>query len=353
MAIYRRKDSPYFWMSFKLDGKGQVKCSTKTSDRKLALQIYHAKRAELQKFQHGFERSRVKLDDLISEYLELYSKHSKATYTFDVIIGNKLKKFFGDVYVYDITVGRIEEYRVYRLSKGVSKSTVNRECSLLKSIFNRGIEWGKCSVNPVSKIKFYDEKEFRRTKHLDENEKLKLLNACPLPTRRIVYFALFTGMRRGEILNLKWGDVDFNNNLLKVTHSKAGKIRFVNMNSELANMLKSMPKVSGYVFGTTEGKPNFTLYRKPFEKAVKEAGIQDCVFHTLRHTFASDLVMKGVDLKTVADLLGHATTTMTERYSHLSKEHKQMAVELLPKGIFYTVGVTQAFVQKAEIVKTS
>ena len=122
------------------------------------------------------------------------------------------------------------------------------------------------------------------------------------------------------------------------------------MNSELVKMLKSMPTVSEYIFGTPEGKAEFTLYRKPFESAVKEAGINDCVFHTLRHTFASDLVMKGIDLKTVADLLGHATTAMTERYSHLSKEHRQMAVELLPKGLFYTVGVTSVISQDKEAV---
>ena len=99
--------------------------------------------------------------------------------------------------------------------------------------------------------------------------------------------------------------------------------------------------VSEYVFGNVAGKAEFSLYRKPFEKAVGDAGIKDCVFHTLRHTFASDLVIKGVDFKTVADLLGHASITMTDRYSHLSKEHKQMGVELLPsKGLFYTVGVT-------------
>ena len=97
-----------------------------------------------------------------------------------------------------------------------------------------------------------------RTKYLDQNEKARLLAACPLPTKRLVLTALLTGMRRGELLNLKWSDIDFNTNLITVRHSKAGKIRYVNMNSELSNMLKFIPTVSEYVFGTQEGKAPFT-----------------------------------------------------------------------------------------------
>ena len=82
------------------------------------------------------------------------------------------------------------------------------------------------------------------------------------------------------------------------------------------------------------------LYRNFFEKAVKDAGITDFCFHDLRHTFASDLVMKGVDIKTVSELLGHSTMRMTERYSHLSPAHKLVAVEMLPKGLMCYAGVT-------------
>jgi len=106
-------------------------------------------------------------------------------------------------------------------------------------------------------------------------------------------------------------------------------------------MLKSLPTISDYVFGNEQGRAKWTLYRKPFEKAVKDSGITDFREHDLRHCFASDLVMKGVDLKTVSELLGHASTSMTERYSHLSPAHKRAAVELLPKGLMCYTGATQ------------
>jgi len=106
-------------------------------------------------------------------------------------------------------------------------------------------------------------------------------------------------------------------------------------------MLKYLPTIFDYVFGNEQGRAKWTLYRKPFEKAVRDAGITDFREHDLRHCFASDLVMKGVDLKTVSELLGHASTAMTERYSHLSPAHKKAAVELLPTGLMCYTGSTQ------------
>jgi len=340
MGIYKRENSPYWWYSLKLDGKSRVWFTTGTADKKLAQQIYIAKRGEFQKVQYGFQSQRVKLYDLIQDYLELYAKHAKLTYEDCIGKFKKIKKFFGNIMVYEVTPAKLEEYRIYRLSQGVSKATVNREMALIRHTYNKGIEWEKCSENPVRKIKFYSEKENRRMRYLEQHEKVNLLNACPTATKRIVFFALNTGMRQGEILNLRWKDVDFKMNLIKIRHSKAGKPRYVTMNSELVKMLKSMPSISEYVFGNKIGKAEWTLYRKPFEKAVKKAGLTDFCFHDLRHCFASDLVMKGVDLKTVSELLGHATMQMTERYAHLSPAHKLVAVEMLPKGLMCDTGVT-------------
>ncbi|OGR84365.1 MAG: hypothetical protein A2901_07110 [Elusimicrobia bacterium RIFCSPLOWO2_01_FULL_54_10] len=104
-----------------------------------------------------------------------------------------------------------------------------------------------------------------------------------------------------------------------------------------------MPSVGEYVFQGPEsqGTPKWGLYRMPFERAVKQAGLEGTGvnFHCLRHTFASDLTMKGNSEKTVAELLGHTSTRMTARYSHLSPCSKLAAVEMLPKGLFYQTGI--------------
>lgn len=349
MGLFKRSDSPYWWYSFKIENKKRVFRSTDTLDRKLAQKIYLEMRSQSQKFHYGFEQQKIKLGALINDYLVLYSKHSKKTYQDDVERLGRIKSFFGDVYLSEISPARLEEYRINRLASGVSKSTVNREMGILKHTFNKGIEWNKCKENPVTKIKFYSEKENARTRYLEQQEKVNLLNACPLPTKRVVFFALNTGMRQGEILNLKWQDVDYKANVIRIRHTKAGKPRFVPINSELVDMLKSMPSISEYVFGSGKsGMPKWGLYRNFFEKALRVVGISDFCFHDLRHTFASDLVMKGADLKTISELLGHSTMRMTERYSHLSPAHKLVAVEMLPKGLMCYAGVTleKEFVQR-------
>jgi len=349
MGLYRHPNSRYLWYSFKLPGKKRVVRSTGTSDKKLAEQIYFKERSEAQKVQHGFEHLKVKLSDLTTDYLELYAKHSKLTYQDNIGKFKIINAFMGNHLLHEITPAKLEEYRIFRLNKGVSKrtshgvskATVNREMALLKHTFNKGIEWGKCQENPVKKIKFYSEKERRRMRYLGLSDKVNLLNGCPPPTRRLVFFALLTGMRQAEMLNLKWSDVDFNMNQIRIRHSKSGQPRYVEVNTELSNMLKSIPTVSEWVFGTSKGKAEYSLYRKPFEAALEKAGIKDFRWHDLRHCFASDLVMKGVDLKTVSELMGHASTQMTERYSHLSPAHKRAAVELLPKGLMCFTGATQ------------
>lgn len=348
MGVYLRDGSPYWWYAFKLDGKRRISASTGTADKKLAVKVYHAKRSEAQQVSFGFLSQKIKLKDLMNDYLELYSRHNKRNHGDDAGKINKLSGFFGDVYVHEVNPSKLEEYRLHRLGqkitknldRTISKATVNREMALLKHIFSKGIEWGKCAENPVKKIKFYSEKERRRMNYLDDVAKVRLLNACSPSLRRLVFFALQTGMRQGEILGLKWKNVDFKANIIEITHSKAGKPRYVPSSSELSDMLKSLPTVSEYVFGTVDGKADWTLFRKPFEAAVRKAGLTDMHFHDLRHCFASDLVMKGVDLKTVSELLGHASTQMTERYSHLSPAHKRIAIEMLPKGLMCYTGAT-------------
>jgi integrase len=352
MGIYLNPGSPYWHYVFKLPGKGRFRGTTGTADKELAYQIYIDKRSEAQKVQYGFQRPKIKLKDLINDYLELYAKHAKRTYKDTVGKLNKIKKFFGDPLANELPPSKIEEYRIRRLAEGVSKSTVNRELAVLKHVFNKGIEWGECSENPVRRIKFYSEKENARVRYLDQIEKTRLLNACSPAVRRLVFFALNSGMRQGEILNLLWKDIDFRTNIITIRHSKAGKPRYVPINSELINMLKSIPSVSEFVFGTKKGKGHWTLYRKPFEKAVRDSGLTNFRFHDLRHCFASDLVMKGIDLKTVSELLGHASTQMTERYSHLTPAHKLVAVEMLAKGLLGPNGAPVENSANSEVSKS-
>jgi integrase len=243
-----------------------------------------------------------------------------------------LKPFFGKFKLNDISPRHIEKYRAERLEAGVTKTTVNRELALMKKMFNLAIDWELTNSNPVKKIKFFSEKDNQKERILTKKEEDTLLKICPEYLRSILIVALHTGMRKSEILNLRWSQVDLKKKLIKVENTKSGKSRFININSELSCLLPSLKKKNKereFVFtNPVTGKP-FVDLKRAFKTACEEAGISGLRFHDLRHTFASRLVENGVDLITVKDLLGHSTVKMTERYTHPNQNLKKDAVEAL------------------------
>jgi len=144
-------------------------------------------------------------------------------------------------------------------------------------------------------------------------------------------------MRRGEVLTLKWVDLNFDQKLVRVTHTKNHRIRYIPMNSKMEKLLESMkPKattweMTPYVFANAETETKFKDLSRAFEGACRRAGLEDVTFHTLRHTFASRLAQAGVPLNTVRELLGHGDMTVTMRYAHLAPNNLREAVQVLVK----------------------
>ena len=147
------------------------------------------------------------------------------------------------------------------------------------------------------------------------------------------YLMLHSEMRRGEILNLKWEQVDVKHGFILLEITKNGERREIPIDNTLTMMFNSMPwgLESVYVFTDPRiGKP-YKLVQTSFETALKRAEIRDFRFHDLRHTFASHLVMAGVDLTSRRELLGHKSLAMTIRYAHLAPGHKRRAINMLDK----------------------
>lgn len=146
----------------------------------------------------------------------------------------------------------------------------------------------------------------------------------------IIILAINSGMRRGEIFNLKWRDIDFNQDIIYLLKTKSGEKRMIPMNEFLKNTLISVRKHpnSSFVFNNRSGEP-FKGIRTQFSTVLRRAGIKRIKFHDLCYTFASQLVMSGVDLNTVRELLGHADLKTTLIYAHLSQDHKKRAVDVL------------------------
>ncbi len=265
-------------------------------------------------------------------YLENYSKPNKKSSRRDVTSINNLKPFFGGKYLHEITPLDMEKYKRRRQGK-VSNATVNREVACLKHIFTKAIEWGIVKKNPGKKVKLLRERN-TRLRYLGEKEIGRLYDACAEHLKPIVTVALNTGMRKEEILNLKREDLDFQSRIIYVLDTKNSERREIPMNDIVCRtLLAAREKTdSPWVFCKKNGE-RYGNVRKAFEGARKRAGIVDFRFHDLRHTFASHLVMAGVDLKTVQELLGHKSFEMTLRYAHLSPEHKKAALDILCKRL--------------------
>jgi integrase len=270
-------------------------------------------------------------EGLAKPYLE-YAKANKKSWQRDRTSLNSLLPFFGSKRLKNISPFMVEKYKQQRRGK-VSAASVNRELACMKHMFNLAIKWGKVSKNPVREVKLFKEKN-RRLRFLSEEEADRLVNACNAQLKPVVITALETGMRLGEILKLKWNDIDFERNLVMLDETKSGSPRQIPLSDELREMFIDMKSRSTqeYVFLNKQGKP-FRDIRESFERAKKKARINNFRFHDLRHTFASHLVMAGIDLVTVKELLGHKTIQMTMRYSHLSGKHKQQAINILQRRL--------------------
>jgi integrase len=177
-----------------------------------------------------------------------------------------------------------------------------------------------------------------RLRYLTFDEAERLLKELPEAPAAVVAFALNTGMRKGEILGLKWRDINFDQKQIAVEKTKTNERRWVPINDQVYRILEAQKgprKPSDPVFA--DGAVNL---RKHFEGAVKRANLENFRFHDCRHSFASQLVMSGANIRVVQQLLGHKDIKMTMRYSHLSQDHLQEAVEKL--GYRFGIGTNLA-----------
>ena len=276
----------------------------------------------------------VKFSHLMDQYLENYAKINNRAWKRDRDCLKNMEAFFGECYLKEITPFQIEKYKAHRLHQGVKPSTVNRELSVLKRAFNLAIDWHMAEENPVRRVKFFQQPD-PKERVLSEGEEQKLINASSEHLRPIIIAALNTGMRVAETLSLIWSQINLKKREIEVVKTKSGKKRVIPINDALLDMFNRLEKADDFVFlyhdpKTKKPRPVKSIKRS-FTNACKRAGIKALTFHDLRHTFASRLVGRGIDLITVKELLGHSSVKTTERYTHTHKEEKKRAVDVLVK----------------------
>ena len=265
---------------------------------------------------------RVLFDEFASYYWNLHGKYKRSPSHKTLL--RQLVAEFKATPLSRFSVALIMEYR-NKVRERASIVSANRHLAFLRSMFNKAIEWEKfIGVNPAAKIKLERENN-HRLRFLSEEEISRLLSHCYSRIYPIVACALLTGMRKGEILQLSWENVDLERGNIYVLNSKSGKPREIPIAARLGSILRSLgPKRKGLVFEM----PEITL-RRHFAKAVRESSLDNFRFHDLRHTFASHYLMKTGDLPSVQKLLGHASPIMTQRYAHLAANHLRTGIERL------------------------
>jgi len=324
MQIYKR--GKIWYLDYCVNGKrkresvGRSKRLAESLLAKRRVEIIENKYFDIAKFK------KVRFDKTAEDFLTWSQVHKKS-FRRDRSLVKNLMDCFGSKHLYQISPYEVEKYQSVRRQE-VSAATCNREVACLKRIFNKAIEWGKARENPVSKVKFFRE-DNERLRYLNKDEIVQLLKECAPHLKPIVLFALNTGMRKSEILNLKWKDLDLQANLITVTETKSGDFRKIPINSQLKEVLETIERHPNCPYVFNYKGERIEDIKKGFNKAVERAGIEDFHFHDLRHTFASHLVMGGVSLVAVKELLGHKSIEMTLRYSHLSVENKRIALEIL------------------------
>lgn len=255
------------------------------------------------------------------------------------------KKQLGQFVLADITPSKINEAKDLLLSTTTytgrlrSPATVNRYLAVVSHLFTTAInEWEWTETNPIRKISKPREPR-GRVRFLSDKERKTLLDECKKSPSTFLYpivvLALSTGMRKGEILNLKWVDIDFKRNLITLHDTKNGERRGVPLAGHALKTLRHLKKTSEYelVFpGQKLQKP--IDIRTPWRTVVRKTKITNFKFHDLRHCAASYLAMNGASPAEIAEVLGHKTLQMVKRYAHLSDGHKISVVKSMNERIF-------------------
>jgi site-specific recombinase XerD len=320
-----------WWIRY-ADSTGRIR-REKAGNRSAAVNLYRKRKSEVLqgvKLPETLRAKKVSFNDLAKDALE-YSKMHKRSYGDDVIRMAKLQESFADRAAESITPQEIERWLSSKTK--LKPATLNRYRALLCLTYRLAVQNGKVASNPARLVRQRPENNGRiRFLSAEEEASLRAVvqEDCPhhLPELEL---AINTGMRMGEQYNLTWDCVDFERRLLTLPRTKNSETRHVPLNDPAIAALRaaqSMGNGQPCLFLNRFGQP-LKRPREWFDAAVRKARLSDFTWHCIRHTFASRLVMAGVDLRTVQELMGHKTISMTVRYSHLAPKHQLAAVQRL------------------------
>lgn len=313
----RKKPGCYSWYlryEDPITGKGKKKVTSSRTKRE-AFERARQLEKKLEDIEYGIVRTkRIPLSEIIEDRLQRNRLHNRS-WKRDMRVARYLNKYFRDMLCDIITPDKINGYIESRLV-AVQPATVNRELAFLRSVFNYALDNDK--VKRVPRIKLLPE-DNKRDRTLSEYEYERLLFGAADHLKPILITAWETGMRRGEILPLKWSLINLNRGIITLHSSmtKTRKSRIVPISPTLSRTLNKIPKISEYVF-TYKGKRLHDI-RKSFATACEIAEIEDFRFHDIRHCFIVRKRREGFNDREVMKITGHRTLKMLERYDTITE----------------------------------
>jgi len=275
----------------------------------------------------------VKFEKLVEAYLEWADENHKSSERDHTACKNLLAHFSGKN-IYSLNLWEIGKYKSERKKQGRQPETINKELGVIRRMFNLATEGAlrvKSAKNPVEGLKLLKVPP-RKTRTYTSLEFQKLYETAPNHFKPILLCAYITGMRRGEIVNLKWNDVNFEDKYIYVAETKTDEPRTIPICESLLSKLLQMKKESDceFVFTTPNGKPytSKTVWKTAWGSTLKRSGIPKGRFHDFRHTFMTDLIVdEKEDFATVMALSGHKSMSMLKRYTHAKEEAKKTAMK--------------------------
>lgn len=335
--LYQRNGT--YYIAYKRPDGRWVRESAETDKKTLA-------KALLGKREHDMLEAKVvglpvQADITLVEFQKEYLEHAEAQKKPSSVRADRgalqhLLPVFGRMKLREITPGAVQRYidrrrlATGRTGKRMRAATVRNEVFTLSAIFREAVRRELVQYNPVSRVKKPRE-DNTIVRYLTPEEDERLWPAMSDHLKPIVMAALHTGMRKGELLNLAWADVDYDQRLITVRNTKSNRKRYIPMNDVLVATLKALPRDPDdiHVFVNKHTGDVYGDIKTSWLTTMRKAKIENFRFHDLRHTFASRLAQAGIPIIVIKELLGHKDITTTMRYAHLAPTDMYKAVDVL------------------------
>ncbi len=307
--IYSREGTKgtVWYVDYFLDGRRIRKRLGRS--RRLAELALADIQVKLERKELGFAAKDRRFEDFVEEYLR-YAKGNKAeeSYQRDVLTLKHFTEFIKADKLSAVNAAKLEAYKTHRREQGAKPATLNRELNTIKAMFNKAVAWNALAQDPAKSVKKFQEGR-RKVRFLSKEEVRALLKTAEERLKPVIEVLLHTGLRRDELIHLTWQDVDLKTRVLSVQakdgwHPKDYEARHIPMTPRLTEALEKLPRNGdSFVFTNREGRPlDPDVLTHDFLKLVRRCSIKHASLHTLRHTFASHLIMSGADLYTVQKL---------------------------------------------------